>query len=448
MHKIILTCLAGMWSFLALGQEALTLETAIEEALAHNYGIQVAQYNIESARNNAYAGAAGLLPSVSLNGTASYNNSNATAEIINQDPSPDAPPYIDATLNGLQTSSAGASVGVNYTVFDGLGNVNNFRILKQNISVAEEQVRGIVETQISQVVNAYYQVARLTNSLRIQHQTLDRSRQRLTFIENQAEFGIANKLALLNAQVDLNTDSVSLASAELDLANAVRDLNLLMGRTSGGEYAVEETVTPLPPLSLEELLRQTRERNADLTLATENQQVAELNLRVAQAARYPTLSVNASYGYNYSNNGPISVARTVQSLGLSAGATLSFNIWNGNRVSRNIQGAQINLASSRTQMQQAEQQVLTNLTKSYATYQNSRKVLALNQKSLEAAELNFARTQDAFELGQATGVQLREAQLNLLRVQNQINDLAFIVKSSETDLLRLSGQLVQTGTDD
>ena len=52
---------------------------------------------------------------------------------------------------------------------------------------------------------------------------------RLSFVQNQNEFGIVNKLAVLNAEVDVNTDSVNLETVNLNLENAVRDLNMLLG---------------------------------------------------------------------------------------------------------------------------------------------------------------------------------------------------------------------------
>ena len=424
-------------------QAVLQLDDAIQEALQANYGIQVARNTVRTAENNAHPGAAGLLPAVTLSGNANYNNNNATADlIVGTDPATGAPLSEKRSITGLQTSSAGASLGVSYTVFDGLGNVYSYRVLQSQAALSREQTRGIIEATLAQVMLGYYQLGRQTLAYTLQAQSLARSQARLEQVRNQAQFGSATGLAVLNAEVDLQADSVALAQAALVRDNARRDLNALLGREIEDRYEVETLLQLRPDLDADALLQSVMANNAELLAAAEARQAAELSLRVAQAARYPRLAVNAAYGYNFANNGPISFAQTVESYGLTAGATLSFNLFNGNQVSRGIQNAEVSLANSRLQYRETEQALLRDLHKAHATYRQSQEVLALSEKRLEAARRNFARTQDAFDLGQATGLAFREAQLNLFSAETQLNNARFDVKISEVDLLRLSGQLL------
>jgi outer membrane protein len=437
---ILLCCLS--WIPLS-AQDTLTLSTAISEALANNYGIRVARYNEQVAENNVYPGNADLLPSLSLNGTFNYNNNNSDVILLNADQSPGAPPTTELTVNGLQTYSAGANLGLNYTVFDGLGNVNAFRVLKATASQTQEQTRALVENTLAQVISAYYTVARLQSNVTILRTSVENSRERIDLARNQATFGSANQLAVLNAEVDLNTDSISLEANLLNLENAQRDLNFLLGLGLEVLYAVEQQVEVEAGLSLAELEAETLARNADLQAAEQGLQVTELNLRVAQAAQMPRLSINASYGYNFQDNGPVNFLQQLSSYGLTAGASLSFNVFNGLRTQRNIQNAELQVASTKAQLEQTEQQVSRDLYRAYANYRNNLRVYSLQQRSLRAAEANFARTQEAFRLGQATSIAFREAQLNLQRVRQQLNELRYDIKLSEVELNRLSGRLVQ-----
>jgi len=427
-------------------QEVLTLDAAVAQALNANYGIQVARNNARIAENSAHPGAAGLLPAVTLSGNANYNNNNATAELITgTDPNTGAPILVENSINGLQTSSAGGSLGVAYTVFDGLGNVYRYRVLKSQAALTQEQTRAVIEATLAQVMLGYYQLGRQTLAYALQEQSLARSQARLAQVRNQAQFGSATGLAVLNARVDLQADSIALAQAALLRDNARRDLNALLGQDIEARYEVETLLQLRGDLDWEVLAQYVRENNAELLAAQEARQAAELNLRVAQSGRYPRLSLNASYGYNYANNGPISFARTIESVGLAAGATLSFNIFNGNQVSRNIQNAEVSLANSRLQYRETEQNLIRDLRKAHATYRHNLKVLDLSQARLEAARLNFARTRDAYDLGQATGLAFREAQLNLFNAEIQLNNARFDVKVNEVELMRLSGLLLPEG---
>ncbi|MEZ4850959.1 MAG: TolC family protein, partial [Bacteroidia bacterium] len=155
--------MAGFFST-SFGQERLTLDDAISIALENNYGILVARNDAQISANNAHPGAAGLLPTVSGNAGANYNNNNVQVEFATA-----AIPSVDES--GVVSSSMNAGINLNYTVFDGLGNVNTFRVLKKSAQLSEAQVQAVIEATISQVGIAYYAIARLTEN----YQTLQES---------------------------------------------------------------------------------------------------------------------------------------------------------------------------------------------------------------------------------------------------------------------------------
>ena len=56
------------------------------------------------------------------------------------------------------------------------------------------------------------------------------SKQRQQRAETAFAFGQINKLAVLNAQVDVTNDSINLLQANQQLDNAKRDLNLIINQ--------------------------------------------------------------------------------------------------------------------------------------------------------------------------------------------------------------------------
>jgi outer membrane protein len=445
-------CLLLFFPVLLPAQEVLTLDEAIQQALNNNPNIRIARYNFETVENQAEPGLAGLLPRVDFSGGATYSNSNGGATFPITD-SVTGLPTIDpgtgeevtrkVTANGIQTYGFNAALGLNYTVFSSGANRNNYRVLQNNVELTKSQVRSQIEGTLIQVINAYYQLTRLVANYQTLRESMEASRDRLEFVKNQFEFGQGSSLAVLNAEVDLNTDSVNLATADLNIENARRELNLLMGKPLTEAYEVDQEVAWQNNWRIDELVSLARQGNADLQAAAYNRKISELNLRISQAARLPKLDVNASYGYNFNNLGPFGFVRTTNGLGLNAGATLSVPIFTGFQNQINIQNSEIAVASSNLGYKQAEQQLLKELNNALATYRNNLRIYDLQQKSLAAAQANFERTQEAFELGQTNSLQFREAQLNLQRVRNQINDLRYDIKLSEIELMRLSGQLVQ-----
>ncbi|MEL6627052.1 MAG: TolC family protein [Bacteroidota bacterium] len=431
----------GQWGW---AQEVLGLEDAIVTALENNYGVQIAKYNSEQAEIQSHPGAAGLYPSLNLSGGGNYNLTNRTK--VSGNP---ANPILDAEgrpieefvfNESLTTYGLNSAVGVTYAF--GLGQLESYKILQTNASLTKENGLLIMEQTIAQISATYYQLARLTKAYQLQEASLERSRQRLEFAQTQREFGTGTELAILNARVDVSTDSINLLNASLNIENARKDLNFLMGTEIERQYQVNTDLELNPDFNLDELATSALAGNTSLKVADYGRKVAELNLRVAQKARYPQLSVSGNYAYNFSTNLPFAQTLDQSTFGFAGNGSISIPIFQGNQLKRNIQDAEVGIANSRSQYKQTEQQVIRDLQKAYATYQNSLSILRLSQTSVRAAQANFDRTKEAFELGQSTNIAFREAQLNLLRSENQLNNVQFDVKSSEIELMRLSGRLV------
>ena len=426
--------LVGLFTF-STGQDLLRLEEAISIALENNYGIMVARNDAQISANNAHMGAAGLLPTVSASAGGNFNVNNTKVEFAtNQIPSVD--------VNGAQSSSINAGINVNYTVFDGMGNVNTFRVLKKSAELSDTQTQAIIEASISQIAAAYYSIARLQESYRTLSESATISQERLTRSQNRQEFGGANKLAVLNAEVDLNTDSANLAVAYYNLENAKRSLNALLGREINTSFEVNTAVAFSENIQLPKLIEKAQANNVQLRLADYGQQIAELNLKIAKSNYMPVLGVTAGYNFSKADNGPGSILKTQENLGLALGASLSIPIFAGNQRKVAVQNAEIDLLNSQHQQEEARLNLERDLANAYYTFQSTLRQYELQQKSLESARENFKRTEDAFELGQAGNVQFREAQLNLQRVQDRINDLRYTAKLNEIEVLRLSGQLI------
>jgi outer membrane protein len=436
-------------SLQGFAQDTLSLGEAIQLALQNNYGIKASRNDLLASQNNATRGQANYFPSFDLSSGANISNANSTVGFAVRDENGDN--VIDpntgklvsreVTVPGITTWNANAGLNMTYTVFDGFGRKANYEILQATVGQSQAQVRNLVENTLSQVANAYYQLARTENTYRIQQEAVEVSQTRLQRARTQLDFGSGSRLLVLNAEVDLNADSVALAQSALSLQNARRNLLALLAGDLDRDFRVETQVEFSETRSLEALFRKAMAQNSSLQLAEKAEKLAELNLQVAEAARFPRLDINGSYSYRYADNGPVSFLLTSENLSLNAGASLNFNIFNGRQTATRIENAQLSVLSSQLRKEEAQKNLERDLLNALANYQNSLDVLALQQKSLEAARLNFEQTQEQYRLGQANSTQFREAQLNLIRVRNQLNDLRYDTKLFEIELQRLTGEL-------
>ena len=420
--------------FVAMAQDTLMLQEAVALALEKNQGIRVSYNDLEMAENSATLGNADLLPRLDgqLGGDRSVND-------VRQEFAGDDLPDVDKTDAG--TTSWNAKVGLTYTIFSGMGNINRYKWLKEVAELADLQTRNQVELTILNVVTNYYATAGLAVNVDITKENLAISHDRYDRAKSRYEFSADSKLSMLNARVDLNSDSVNYIRALQQLQNSERDLNVLLGRDPSVPFEISRNVDVNGDLELEPLLSNALNKNAELLTFKQSVEVAERDLAVAKSFHYPRLDLSANYGTNQTQS-DAGFLLEQGTTGYSAGLVLSVPIFNGNQRTIQVKNARLNAESNMELYQEALLRIERDLRNAYLTYQSNNYIYRMEKQNLETAQLNFERSREQFELGQITTTQFREAQLNLIDARRSLVVAAFNTKVSETDLIRASGDLL------
>lgn len=414
------------------GQTTYSVDEVIARTLAHNYGLKIAQNTTTAAENNYHPGNAGLLPQITANGSYSYSNNNTKLVLAGNNPT--------VEQNGAESNALAGSIGLSYTLFDGLGNVYNYRKLGDNVTAAELQERANQEATIFQAVAQYISIGRLQKEVELARAQLEISRDRFTRVKTQNDFGANNSLQLLNAEVDMTSDSVSVLNAQRELENAKRDLCFLMGTPLEEDYEVEEYTTFSSDFGTEPLIQAAKENNTNVLLTSHRLLLAEWDLKIAKSTRSPRLGLTGSYGYSRQTN-DASIILENRNLGFNAGVNLSFNIFNGRQTAIRIENAELAMVTQQQRINEAKFSVERDVRNSIANFRHSLSVISLAEKTLETATANFERTKTRFEAGQATGTQFREAQLNLMAARKRRADAGFSATLAEMELRFLTGAL-------
>jgi outer membrane protein TolC len=228
-----LTLLLLLSFSVGFGQVKLTKEAAISMALENNYGIKIAKNYVDIAENNASVYNSGYLPTLTGNAGATFNKDNTNAVFSNGE---------DTNLNGAKSSRFNASASFNYVLFDGLGRLYNYRQLKEQYNLSELQARETIEKTILELFTIYYEVAQLTENASLLDKSLKISKDRLLRANYQFEFGQNTKLAVLNAEVDVNNDSIALLNTKQLLSNAKRDLSVVLGNAEIPDFDVDTNI--------------------------------------------------------------------------------------------------------------------------------------------------------------------------------------------------------------
>lgn len=430
---IYILCLVLCSINLQAQKNVLTKEEAVAKVLENNYGIQIAKNDVSVAENNASILNSGYLPTVTASAGANYNLDDTEAEFSDGS---------ITTLNAAESSSYNASINLNYTLFDGLGRRYNYKRLKEQYQLTELQARETIENTITQMFSVYYNVAQLTDNLYTLEETLSVTKDRLVRAEYQFEYGQNTKLEVLNAQVDINSDSINIINTKQELKIAKRDLKLVLGESFTEDFEVETEVDFTLQFQKDSLYTQAKRRNVSLLQTEKNITISKLDINSGKSAYLPTIGLTGSYGWNKNNNNAASFLTTSTNTGLSGGLSLSWNLFDGGSAINTVRNAKINLETQQLQKANILLSIETQFNNAWDDYMNKLEIYNIQEKNIITAQNNFDRTREKFKIGQVNSIEFRQAQINLINTELSRNQAKYDAKLAELTLLQISGELL------
>ena len=443
MKGFIVFILINLVIYPLLGQQTISKEEALEIALEKNFGIQVSKNNLEISKNNSSLLNSGFLPTISLNGGSNFTSSNSEIAFPGQ-VLEDGSPRPNLNLDDQESQRFNGGVNLNYTLFDGLGRKFTYKRLKEQYALSELQLRETIEFTIIQLYSVYFNVAQLTESKSIFKQALEVSKERESRAESAFKYGQTNKLAVLNAQVDVTNDSISVLEITQQLDNAKRDLNLLLSQSMENKYSVSTQVDFVSEIRIEALLENAAAYNVSLLKQKQNTQINSYDVKVSQSGYLPSIGLVGSYGWNL-NQSPASAffpGTNNNTYSMSFGANLSWNLFDGGRSMTRVKNAKIAVENQKILTDEIQLTFERDLSNALQSYKNAKMIYSIQEKQVETGSYNFERSQAQYNLGSITAIEFRQAQINLRNAQNQWTLAKYQAKLAELRLLQLSGQLL------
>lgn len=438
-------CFTGMAEVRAntvLGDSLLTLDEAIAIALEQNHNVLIARNNQQIAQNADNIGNAGLLPDLNAVAGYQYSNNNTTLELA---PSQPGQPGNVISQDGAVSTTKNAALNATYTLFDGFSSFQVKKQLAVDSDLASLQFQQQMEQTVALISQAYTQSYIASRNLALAEEAIKRSTLRLNRAKDNFELGLVNRIEVLSAEVDLNTDKLALEDAKNAKSAADRILALEMGiENPTTSFSVQSPNEPSLNLAMEELLSEAVERNSLLQANRLQKENAAISYSIATRAFSPRLQANGSYNWSRTEN-DASILVFQENTGFSGGLNLSVGLFNGNRRSIQRQNAKLILANAELSLDRSKKDTERALLNAFDTYQTSLKQIELQRQSVETAELNFQRAQELFNAGQLNAVQIRDVQLSLQQAELNLSNLQMQAFLAHTEILRLTGRLLKNG---
>lgn len=431
MKKNKIAFLLLLVSVLGNAQEVLTIKDAVAIALENNFEIKIASNNLNIDKVNMSEGNAGMLPTItgSVVDNNRVQNSSQTLQTGQVN-----------SLKNAKNNSLNYGVSLDWTIFDGLRMFARYDQLKELQKLGETRLKQTILLKIAEVNATYFDLVQQQQQLIAIDSTLLISSQRLQLAENRFKIGKASKLEVLNAQVDLNTDKVTLLRQKELYANTKIKLNQILARDVKKEFTVLNDIKVDNSLVLPQLIELAKQQNPQLQTQIIAKNVSELQLKQVKAARYPVVSLNT--GYNFQNTeSSLGFTRESSARGFNYGFSATLNIFDGFAQNRNEKIAKFELENTKLAIEQQSQVLESQLSTFYQTYLTNLELINLEQNNEAIAKQNLAITIDKLKIGTITTIEFRAAQLNYVNARVRNSNAQYQAKLSEIALKELAGNI-------
>jgi outer membrane protein TolC len=412
-------------------QNKLSLKEAVTIAIQNSYDIKLVENSLSIAQNNNNYGVAGGLPTVTANGT-----NNNTLTTINQT-------FPDASRNTTRSGVDGSTLNGGLTATMILFNGYRIAATKERLASIQKQTEAALQTQMlntsSTVMQQYYNVIRQAAFLKTIEKSIEASEQRVEIVKTRQEIGVANQADLLQSSLDLNALLQAKQNQLLVIDQVQADLYNSMVVPANSNYIFTDSIQ----VDQKMILSDVESKMKAHPLLQSAQQLINVNQfleKETKALTYPTLRANTGFNYN-SNKSAAGFILLNESYGPFLGFNLSIPIYAGSTSKRAYKNAQINTVSAKIQYDNTAQDLATELFKTYQNYQNSLKQTPTEIQNYEMSDALLALVMEKFKLGQATIVDVKQAQQSFETAGFRLTSLRFSAKIAEIELKRLSNQL-------
>lgn len=421
-------------SFQSQAQQLMTLDEAITIGLKNNYNILMAKNQEEAAAVDYQYAFGAFLPTI--NGSASKVWST---ESVNQK-------YSNGNKverNGARSNQTSLSANLNWTLFDGLKVFATKDKLKAIEEAGTLTVKDQVVNTIAQIIQSYYNIVQQKEQLASIAEQMSISEERVNIAKNEFTSGLGSKIDLLQAQVDLNSQKAAYLQQQTLIEESKASLNQLIAIPVDNEYSVSDSIPVDTALNYISIKQAALANNPGLLLAKKNIDISQLALKEVQRSRLPTISFNSSYAFS-SNNSEAGFFLLNQTRGFNYGFSASVPIFQGFLHNQQAKNAQLNIAYSQLSLQNQQSLVSVELRNAYKSYEYYIKAIQLAEENLTVAEENVKVNLAAFQQGQVSSLEVKEAQQSLAEARFTLISARYNAKLAETNLLMLKGDIVKS----
>jgi outer membrane protein TolC len=307
---------------------------------------------------------------------------------------------------------------------------------------AEVARRGLAPT----ATKAYYSLLIAQRKYSTAQQAVDQAQRALTISQDLQRGGEVAHSDVVKSQLQLNGQQQALRESKLAMETSRLDLAVLLYRDFSENFSVVDDLELAPALpTLADVQTMAERENPGLRVVMETLRGANIDISIARQAYLPTLSVDFVYGIEanaFALHSTVAAAPKdgpLPNLGYFVTASLNIPVWDWGVRKSKVQQAQLKQEQANVELSAAQRQLVRNLRGSYGEAQTAREQMDLLRSAVDLASESLRLTVLRYQAGEATILELVDAQTALTQARNAYDDGILRYRVALSTLQTLTG---------
>lgn len=430
-------------------QKPWSLQQCIEYALQNNIQVKQNRLNARLSEASLLQNKMQMLPSLNGSVSNSYNSGQRVDPFTNQ------------FVAGDWTQSQNYSLNANAILFGGFQVLNTIKQNKYDLQASEQDILKTQNDISLNIASAYLQILFSQELLATSKSQADITKLQLDRTQKLVDVGNLPKGSLLDMQAQMASEDVNIVNAENNLSISKLNLIQMLNLDSADSFSI---VVPEITMPAEAVINSTADQIYQAALAKQPEiksselklMSSEKGVSIAQAGRYPRLSLNASYGTGYSGarkelvgtpifkkftpNGSITGSGDLvyeptfdatyettplntqlqNNINRSVGLFLNVPLFNNLQTSTAITRAKINRENAALSLQLQKDNLKKSIQQAYNNAYSSLKKYQASKKAVDAMEESFKYTEQKYNVGATNTTEYNDSKNKLTKAKSDL----------------------------
>jgi outer membrane protein len=397
------TIACAAWPIAPITASADTLEGALVQAYQNNPSLNSQRALVRATDENVPQALSGYRPRVTVNASIGQQYWDTT-----QKPSTNSNLYLQQS--GTMTPN-GYGITATQTLYNGFQTANKTRQAESQVQAARETLRTNEQTVLLSAVTAYMNLLRDGAILDLQRRNVEVLQEQLRQTRDRFNVGEVTRTDVAQSESRLASGRSQVLSAEATYKASLATYRQVIG-VEPGKLTPGSPVDRFSPTTLPTAIGVATATHPTVTSAQYNVDVALLQVKVAEGALYPTLSVQGTA--QQSNESSLT---SLKSFNAAVLGQLSVPIYQGGAEYSLIRQAKETLGQKRLDLDTARDQARQTVVQSWGQLEAAKANIDATQAQVQASEIALNGVREEARVGQRTTLDVLNAQQELVNAR-------------------------------